>query len=111
MAAVSLSRADSRLDEDPPGSRHLRFIAAIVGAVLPRHYWSRFDTVLPVSRAALGSSIATIFLAALIFIPASLRYAYDAFSNPRSHALAARHLRQCNRGIVEVQSHPVRFPP
>src|SRR6266545_2538037 len=74
MAAVSLSRADSRLDEDPPGSRHLRFIAAIVGAVLPRHYWSRFDTVLPVSRAALGSSIATIFLAALIFIPASLRY-------------------------------------
>jgi len=52
----------------------LRFIAAIVGAVLPRHYWSRFDTVLPVSRAALGSSIATIFLAALIFIPASLRY-------------------------------------
>src|SRR5207245_9363381 len=58
----------------PTGSRHLRFIAAIVGAVLPRHYWSRFDTVLPVSRAALGSSIATIFLAALIFIPASLRY-------------------------------------
>jgi len=55
-------------------SKHLRFIAAIVGAVLPRHYWSRFDTVLPVSRAALGSSIATIFLAALIFIPASLRY-------------------------------------
>jgi hypothetical protein len=52
----------------------LRFVAAIVGAVLPRHYWSRFDTVLPVSRAALGSSIATIFLAALIFIPASLRY-------------------------------------
>jgi len=33
MAAVSLSRADSRLDEDPPGSRHLRFIAAIVGGM------------------------------------------------------------------------------
>ena len=30
MAAVSLSRADSRLDEDPPGSRHLRFLAALI---------------------------------------------------------------------------------
>ena len=52
----------------------MRFIAAIVAAVLPRHYWSRLDTVLPVSRAAVASSIATIFLAALIFIPAFLRY-------------------------------------
>ena len=94
MAAVSLSRADSRLDEDPPGSTHLRFIAAIVGAVL-RHYWSRFDTVLPVSRAALGSSIATIFLAALIFIPSSLRYV-------EGHACAKRD---------ELRAYRVLFHP
>lgn len=52
----------------------MRFIVAIVAALLPRHYWSRLDTVVPVSRAAIVSSIATILLAAAIAIPAFLRH-------------------------------------
>src|SRR6266498_3386270 len=72
MAAVSLSRADSRLDEDPPGSRHLRFIAASSATFC--HATTGPGPHMPVSCAALGSSIATIFLAAQIFISASLRY-------------------------------------
>ena len=76
MAAVSLSRADSRLEEDPPGSRHLRFIAAIVGAVLPRHYWSRFDTVLPVSRAADGRLHVTIVTRGAATFPATVELVY-----------------------------------
>ena len=52
----------------------IRFVAAIPASLLPRHYWRRLETAVPVSRAALASGVASIFAAAAIAIPAFLRY-------------------------------------
>ncbi len=47
----------------------LRFAAAIPVGVLPRRYWSRLETRVPVSRAALLSALATIAVSAALGIP------------------------------------------
>lgn len=52
----------------------VRFVAAIPAGVIPRHYWRRLDTVLPVSRAALPSAIASFLLAFAMAIPAFFQY-------------------------------------
>lgn len=51
-----------------------RFIAAIPVSLVPRHYWPQLDTVIPVSRAAFVSAIASTLLAAAMAIPAYLEY-------------------------------------
>lgn len=53
----------------------IRFAAAIAAGLVPRRYWSRLETLVPVSRAALASALATLVLAAVIGIPAFLRHA------------------------------------
>ena len=53
----------------------IRFAAAIPTGVVPRRYWSGLDTLVPVSRAALASALATFALAAVIGIPAFFRHA------------------------------------
>ena len=53
----------------------LGFAAATATGIVPRRYWSSLDTLIPVSRAALASALATFALAAVIGIPAFFRYA------------------------------------
>ncbi|MBI1873350.1 MAG: hypothetical protein HYS05_05585 [Acidobacteria bacterium] len=53
----------------------VRFAAAIALSVAPRRYWPRFETWVPVSRAALSSALATVALSAAIGIPAFFQHA------------------------------------
>jgi len=77
----------------------MRFIAAIAAALLPRYYWSRLDTFVPVSRAAPVSAIATILLAAAIAIPAYLRYVEEGAGTAVDLMLQATGWRRASGAI------------
>lgn len=81
----------------------MRFFAAIPVGLAPRRYWLSLDVYLPVTRTAVYSAVATVFLGAAIGIPAYLHYVQQTSSAAVDMMLQATGWKPIPPGGATVQ--------